>query len=292
LKSSIDPGFNLRTVNAQSIGSPLVGTPVSAGGGRARRSIDLRPHPVRSPGLDCVDGSYAVSDLTSVLLLSLLAMFNPTLLAAVTVMMLLPDTKRLMFGYLLGAYTTSITLGLLIVFSLNDSSATSTAKNTLSPSEDIVIGLLLLLVAFVLGTGRDAPVQQQRQRRKEAKAKDGEAKVSWPERMLGRGSARVTFAVGLVLSFPGVSYLTALSHIAKLDPGTAPTVLLVVGFCLVQQLLLELPLLGYAIAPEWTQEAVVRFRAWLGRSGRRAGVIGAAVLGALLVTRGLITLLG
>ena len=55
-------------------------------------------------------------------------MFNPTLLAAVTVMMLLPGTKRLMFGYLLGAYFTSITLGLLIVFSLNDSSSTSTAK--------------------------------------------------------------------------------------------------------------------------------------------------------------------
>ncbi len=89
--------------------------------------------------------------------------------------------------------------------------------------------------------------------------------------MLGRGSARVTFAVGVVLSFPGVSYLAALDRMAKLDAGTAPTVLLVVGFCLMQQLLLELPLLGYAFAPEWTQDAVVRFRAWLGRSGRRAG---------------------
>ena len=59
-----------------------------------------------------------MSDLASIFLLSLLAMFNPTLLAAVTVMMLLPNTKKLMLGYLLGAYVTSITLGLLIVFSL------------------------------------------------------------------------------------------------------------------------------------------------------------------------------
>jgi Sap, sulfolipid-1-addressing protein len=232
------------------------------------------------------------SDLLSIFLLSLLAMFNPTLLAAVTVMMLMPNTKRLMFGYLLGAYTTSITLGLLIVFSLNDSSATDTAKSTLSPGEDIVVGLLLLLVAFVLGTGRDASVQERRRRRKEAKAENGETKESWPERMLGRGSARVTFALGLLLTFPGVSYLTALDHIAKLDPGTVPTVLLVIGFCLIQQMLLELPLLGYTIAPEWTQDAVVRFRAWLGRSGRRAGVIGAAAIGCLLMARGLITLLG
>jgi hypothetical protein len=232
-----------------------------------------------------------VNDLASIFLLSLAAMFTPTLLAAVTVMMLLPNPKKLMFGYLLGAYTTSISLGLLIVFSLNGSASVSTAKHTLGPGEDIVVGLLALLVAFVLGTGRDEPLQERRRRRREAKeARDGE-KESWPDRMLGKGSARVTFAVGVVLTLPGVSYLTALDRMAKLDASVPATVLLVVGFCLIQQLLLELPLLGYAIAPEWTQDAVTRLRAWLGRNGRRAGVIVAAVIGALLVVRGVITLL-
>jgi hypothetical protein len=233
-----------------------------------------------------------LSDLASIFLLSLVAMFNPTLLAAVTVLMLLPEPKKLMLGYLLGAYTTSISLGLLIVFSLNGSSGESTARNTLSPSEDIVVGLIALLVAFVLGTGRDARLRGRRQERKEAKREGAEeAKESWPERMLGRGSARVTFVVGVVLTFPGVSYLAALDRMAKLDAGTAPTILLVVGFCVVQQMLLELPLLGYTFAPDWTEDAVKRFRAWLGRSGRRAGVIGAAAIGALLLARGLITLL-
>lgn len=231
-----------------------------------------------------------VSDLASIFLLSLLAMFTPTLLAAVTVMMLLPNPKKLMLGYLLGALTTSITLGLLIVFSLHGSSSVSTAKHSLGPGEDIVVGLLALLVAFVLGTGRDAPLQRRRQRRKEAKEAEGKVKESWPERMLGRGSARVTFAVGVVLTFPGVSYLTALDRMAKLDAGVAATVLLVVGFCLIQQLLLELPLLGYAFAPDWTKDAVARFRDWLGRNGRRGGVILAAVIGLLLVVRGVVTL--
>lgn len=231
-----------------------------------------------------------MSDLASIFLLSLLAMFTPTLLAAVTVLMLLPNPKKLMLGYLLGAYTTSISLGLLIVFSLNDSSSVSTAKHTLSPIEDIVVGLIALLVAFVLGTGRDARLQERRRRRKEAKTEEG--KESWPERMLGRGSARVTFAVGVVLTFPGVSYLTALDRMAKLDASTAATVLLVIGFCLMQQLLIELPLLGYAFAPERTQDAVTRFRAWLGRSGRGAATVGAVVIGALLLLRGLIGLLG
>jgi hypothetical protein len=230
-----------------------------------------------------------VGDLGSIFLLSLLAMFTPTLLAAVTVMMLLPNPKKLMLGYLLGALLTSITAGLLIVFSLHGSASVSTA-HTLGPVEDIVVGLVALLVAFVLGTGRDAPLQQRRRRKREAKEAEG-PREAWPERMLGRGSARVTFAVGVVLTFPGVSYLTALDRMAKLDASSVELVLLVVAFCLIQQLLLEVPLLGYAFAPEQTKDRVTRFRAWLGRNGRQAGVILAAVIGALLILRGVIALL-
>jgi hypothetical protein len=52
--------------------------------------------------------------------------------------------------------------------------------------------------------------------------------------MLGRGSVAITFALGAVLSFPGVSYLNALGHIVKLNLPTVPTVLLVVYFVTVQ----------------------------------------------------------
>src|SRR5262245_49218866 len=75
---------------------------------------------------------------------------------------LLSSPKRLMVGYLLGAYVTSISLGLLIAFSLDGTGAASTSENTISPVEDLVIGGLLLLLAFVLGTGRDAGYQDRR----------------------------------------------------------------------------------------------------------------------------------
>jgi hypothetical protein len=229
-----------------------------------------------------------VSDLGTIFLLSLLAMFNPTLLAAVTLMLLTEHPKRLMLGYLLGAYTTSITIGLAIVFALHDSDAVSTSKQTIGPAEDVVIGGLLLLVAFVLGTDRDQPLRERRQRRKQAKQdKNGEKKEALPMRLLGRGSPRIAFVVGLLLSFPGVSYLTGLSHIDKLNAGVAPTVLLVIAFCLIQQLLLEVPLVGYILKPEATQGAVDGFRDWLARNGRRAGIGVAAVLGALLIIRGI-----
>ena len=235
------------------------------------------------------------SNLLDVFVLSLVAMFNPSLLAAVTVMLLLPNPKRLMLGYVLGAYTTSITLGLVIVFSLHGSSTESTSKHTISPAEDIVIGLLLLLIAWILRTGRDQPLQERRRVKKEAKLQAkreaGKPTESLPLRLLGKGDPKVTFVVGALLSFPGVSYLDALDHIHKLNPGTVPTVLLVVYFCLMQQILIELPLLGYLFAPDRTQDAVTRFKGTIARRGRPAAVIGSAAVGVVLIARGVITLL-
>src|SRR4051812_5493426 len=215
--------------------------------------------------------------LVDIFLLSLLAMLNPSLLAALTVMLLLPSPKRLMLGYLLGAYLTSITVGLIFVFSLNGSSVASTSKHTISPVEDLVVGLIVLAFAWVLRTGRDQPFQQRRRLKKDARLKAreraGKPTESLPLRMLGKGDPRTTFVVGAVLSLPGVSYLTALTKMAKLDPGTVPTILLVVGFCVIQQVLLELPLLGYVFAPNRTRDRVARFQTWAARSGRTAAVI-------------------
>jgi Sap, sulfolipid-1-addressing protein len=228
------------------------------------------------------------SDLTAVAGLAVTAMLNPSLLAATTAMLLLAQPRDLMLGYLLGAYLTSITVGLVLVFSLRGSSFASAAKHTVSPAEDIAVGAILLLVAFVLATGRDAPIRERRRSRREAKARAGKAKEPWSQRMLGRGSTGIAFAVGALLSFPGVSYLSALARIAKVDPGTTATVLLVVGFCLVQLLLLEGPLLGYTFAPQRTRSAIASFRAWVGRRGRSAAAIAAATLGAILIVRGLV----
>jgi Sap, sulfolipid-1-addressing protein len=205
-------------------------------------------------------------DLLDIFLLALLAACYPTLLAAVTVMLLLPNPKRLMLGYLLGAYTTGITLGLVIVLSLQGSSFESTSHHTVSPGEDIAVGLVLLVVALVLRGGHDARLRERRRRRKEEKRGDAGADdgAPWMQRMLGRGSARITYVVGVVLSFPGLTYLAALHRISALDAALPATILLVVGFCLIQQLPLELPLLVYVFAPAETQERVERFRAWLG----------------------------
>jgi len=97
----------------------------------------------------------------------------------------------------------------------------------------------------------------------------------------------ITFVVGAIVSFPGVSYLNALDHIAHLEPLTLSILLLILYFCVMQQVLLELPLLACVFAPERTQVAVVRFKAWLVGHGRTIAVVVLAVVGGLLVARGL-----
>ena len=106
-----------------------------------------------------------------IFLLAFSAALNPTLLAATTVMLLLPRPRNLMLGYLLGAMMTSISLGLVIVFSLEGSGAVEVAKNTLGPVGDIVLGAILLIVARVLSAERDAILRERRERHKAAKGK-------------------------------------------------------------------------------------------------------------------------
>ena len=219
---------------------------------------------------------------------SLVAAANASLLAAVTVMLFLPSPKRLLIGYLLGGLLVSLTVGFVIVFAVHSSSATSTAQNSLSPSMDLALGLIALLVAYVLRGGHDQRLVKHRRAKKEEGAEKTPSKV---EELLGRGSARVTFAVGVVLTLPGVAYLAALRELDRLNYGTVPTILVIVGFNVMLLILLEIPLLGYVVAPERTVVEVERFRGWLSENGRQMAIVGCAIIGALLVARGAIELL-
>jgi Sap, sulfolipid-1-addressing protein len=219
--------------------------------------------------------------MSDIFLLALGAALNPTLVAASTLMMLLPNAKRLMFGYLLGALMTSITLGLLIISSLENSSAVATAKNTLSPAATMLLGVAALTGAVLVRRGWHP-------RAVERHADDHDKKTPRWQKALGRGSARTTFVVGALLTLPGASYLAGLSRIDKLDYPTVETVALVVAFNLIMLALLEIPLLGFVIAPDRTVAAIDRTKVWTSRHRRRAAVTLLTVVGTLLVIKALI----
>jgi hypothetical protein len=226
--------------------------------------------------------------MNQVLVFSLAAALNPTLLTATTVMLLLPSPKRLLLGYLLGAYMTSITLGLVIVFALQDSGAVDTAEDTLSPGADVALGLILLVVAFMLHSGRHAERAEQR---KEKKAGEEEKTPRWRE-VMSKGRPRDTFIVGALLTLPGASYLAGLSEISQQDLSAPTTVLCVIGVNLIMLAILEVPLLGYTFAPDRTRKAMERFKEVLIQHGERILYFVALVMGLALMLRGLVELGG
>jgi hypothetical protein len=226
--------------------------------------------------------------LSRIFLFALTAALNPTLLAATTVMLLLPRPKRLLLGYLLGAYTTSITVGLVVVYWLSGSGTLSTTKHTISPAVDIALGALALVVAVAIGTGRTARSHERRK----AKHADTPKKTPRWQSSLSKGSARDTFVVGLLLSFPGASYLGALTGIAKENLSNIGIVLTLIAVVVVMLALLEIPLICYAAAPEWTPATLERLKRWFGQHGARVATIAATVIGVALIIRGTLSLIG
>jgi hypothetical protein len=223
--------------------------------------------------------------MSAVFLLSLTAALNPTLLTATSLMLLLPDPKRLLLGYWLGAMFTSVTLGIVIVKLLSGSGAVSTTQRTLSPLADIAIGCLFLALAVVLRTGRD-----QRLRERRAGRKPDAGPPRW-QRPLHRGTARTAFVVGALLTLPGASYLAGLSRISKLGYSTAGEVLTIVGFNLVMLILLEAPLLATVLYPDRAARAIERAKELVARHWRRYATRALVILGTALIVKGIIGLL-
>jgi hypothetical protein len=221
---------------------------------------------------------------------ALTAALNPTLLGATTVMLLLDHPKRLLLGYLLGALMTSVTLGLVIVFALDGSA--STAQHKLSPAMDLALGVILLVVAFMIRPSRqpreEGWLAERRRRKKGDKGDKGPPR--W-QRTLSKGTARTTFVVGALLTLPGASYLIGLHKIADGDPSTVGAIAAVLLFNVIMLALLEVPLIGFVFAPEWTPRAVERFKEWFSRNARMLAFRAALVIGVLLIVRGLIYLL-
>ena len=97
--------------------------------------------------------------------------------------------------------------------------------------------------------------------------------------------------VGILLSFPGASYLAALDRLIHLHYSAFAVVLILIGFNLIQNLLLEIPMLAFKIWPTQTPAAIDSAKAWAVRHGRTYGAWGLAILGVALASISIIGLL-
>jgi hypothetical protein len=198
------------------------------------------------------------------------------------VMLLLPHPEKLMLGYWLGAMLTSVASGLLVIYALQGTGVAGTTQHTLTPVEDFILAAGALMVAALLASGT---VKRVRTRRATRRTKPKEP-PKWQERMRS-GSFATTFVLGLALSLPGATYLLALDRLSKLHHSVVVTTLVLIGSNLIQLLVLEIPMLAFAIWPQRTPSAIESAKAWIGAHGREYGAAGLAVIGVALAVRGI-----
>lgn len=226
-----------------------------------------------------------MGDVLEIIALALLAMFFPALLAVVLIALRSRRPQLLLASFLAGGFLAANTVGLIIVFSLQDASVDSSSSNGLDPIFYVVVGILSLIAAWVV---RDRQLLVKKEKSPEEQADAG--KPDRLTRALDKG-APYAFIAGLLLcALPGFSALVGLKDIAQLGWSTAATVAMVIGFFLIMFAFIELPLIGFLIAPEQATVKTIAFNSWLDRNANRLATDVLALLGILLIVRGVVQL--
>ena len=222
-----------------------------------------------------------------ILLLALGSAVFPALLAGAAVILSREHPEWLLVAFWLGGFVTSVTAGIVIVsiFGVHSESLSEDGSG-LSPLHSLLAGVAVLLLAALLGTGRGNRLMAEWRRRRSTRRQDGPDRQPWTERFLDHGSIGVAGIAGAVLNLPGPFYLIALSDIAKSGWGSTGEVVAILAFNLVMFTLVELPIVGYLLAPDRTDAMVSRLSAWLNRNGLRVVAAIAVVGGAGLVWNG------
>jgi hypothetical protein len=218
------------------------------------------------------------------IVLALVSALWPTLVAVVIVALATENPKRLLISFLAGGLMTTIGVGLAIVFSLEGTQIVDSSKSKTGPAVDIAVGTLCLVAAFV---ARRRGLRRPPDREPEKQKSKGPSRT---ERALARGTL-YAFLLGIGLDLlPGFFYLVALKDIAEADYSAGEVVALVVVFCVLMFMLIELPIISFLVAPDKTTDWVHRFNAWLHANAKRLIPVLALAVGIFLIVEGVVAL--
>jgi hypothetical protein len=219
--------------------------------------------------------------MPELLLLAIASAFWPVLVVVVIVSLRARRPVRLLVSFLVGGLLTTVTIGLVIIYMLEGSSFTGRSKQTFEPGVKVTVGALAILAAVVLW--------KRLPRLAVAPAPDP---VPGPpgrlESMLDRG-APLAFVAGILFNLiPGFFPLVALAEISARDLDALATVGLLLAFYVIMFALIEVPLVSYIVAPEWTARTTMRLNAGLDRNARKIAIATLGVFGAMLVAKGVV----
>jgi hypothetical protein len=216
--------------------------------------------------------------------LAILSAFWPTLVVVDVLAFHTPNPERVLVAFLVGGLISTITIGTLVVLNLQQTAALTDSRSTTDPALNIAVGTLALVAAYVLDRVPDLHLRRRRHGREPKRS-------PFTERAIESG-APLAFVAGLLLNIlPGVFPLIALKNLAELDYSAAETVAVLVGFYLVTFAFIEIPIVSYLVAPDWTRTRVAEFNDWLHAHQRRVAVWALVVGGVYLIGRGVLQLL-
>ncbi len=225
--------------------------------------------------------------LLQIALLAVASMFWPLLLVVVLVALESGKPLSILVWFYLGGLLTTMAVGSALVFGLQDSPLMSGPRLPSAPGVDIVIGLLALLAAFVL---RRVDTRRKRDRaRREAPKEKKKSKSSDRIQHLVEHGGHLSFAAGVVGSlFPSPLVLLGMADIAQLGYDAIPTLVVILGFYLIMFTFIELPIVGFVVAPERTKTAAVTTKAWLDRNLLVLAFWALTLVGTFEVIRGVV----
>jgi hypothetical protein len=217
--------------------------------------------------------------MPELLLLAIASAFWPVLVVVVIVSLRARRPVRLLLSFLVGGLLTTVTIGLVVIYMLEGSSFAGRPKQTFEPWVKVTVGGFALLTAVVLW--KRLPRQAVEPAPDPVAAQPGKL-----ESMLERG-APLAFVAGITFNLiPGFFPLVALAEISAKDLDILATVGLLLAFYVIMFALIEIPLVGYIVAPEWTARATARVNAGLDRNARKLAIGALGVVGAFLVVKG------
>jgi len=230
----------------------------------------------------------------TVLLLGLAAAVYPQLLAVVVVILTRPHPRPLLWACFVGSLAVNVACGILVfVVFRSRGSILGTSSRRLGPTAYLVIGVIAVILATVVATsrgreliGRDRPVLRRGKDQAPGESRVGRMKAR-AEVALSEGSLAAAAAAGALLAIPGPFDLLAIGHLARIGYPALVAAGAIAAFALVKFLLIEIPILCYAVSPEATAERVNRFSNWMHahKMGVLTGIVG--LIGVVLIARGI-----
>jgi hypothetical protein len=219
--------------------------------------------------------------MPELLLLAIASAFWPVLVVVVIVSLRARRPVRLLVSFLAGGLLTTVTIGLVVIYMLEGSSFTGRSNQTFEPWVKVTVGGLAVLAAVALWKRLPPPAVEPVQ--DTVPAQPGKL-----ESMLERG-APLAFVAGIIFNLvPGFFPLVALAEIAAKDIDILATVGLLLAFYVIMFALIEVPLVSYIVAPEWTARTTMRLNAGLDRNARKIAIATLGVFGAMLVAKGVV----